>query len=271
MRGRQRTMGGQRSPSLAARAFLVLSVLSLFFASAAAALDVPPPPTQWVTDAAGLLQASDAAALNDKLRAFEQQSGAQFIVYIFPTIGDEAIEDFTIRCAEKWKVGNKKYDNGLILFVFVKERKVRVEVGYGLEGSLTDAFSSRVIREEIAPHFREGDYAGGLNAAADAIIAKVRGLEPAREPVGQPARGRGRTGSDPFFLIIIVIIFFVFILPMLRRGRGSGCSGCIWPLLMSGGGGGTTFGGGGWSSGGGGGGFSGGGGSFGGGGATGGW
>jgi uncharacterized protein len=264
-------MDGPRSSFFAARRFFLPALLlSLFFvSSSAAALDVPPAPTQWVTDAAGLLQPSDTAALNDKLRAFEAQSGAQFIVYIFPTIGDEAIEDFTIRCAEKWKVGNSKYDNGLILFVFVKERKVRIEVGYGLEPTVTDAFSSRVIREQIAPHFREGDYAGGLSAAADAIIAKIRGLEPPREPVGSSGPGRGRSGTDPFFLIVIAVIFFVFILPMLRRGRGSGCSGCIFPLLMSGGGG-TTFGGGGWSSGGGGG-FSGGGGSFGGGGATGGW
>src|SRR5689334_9151094 len=111
-------------------------VFALFlFAARAFALDVPPPPAQWFTDAANVVDSSQASALNDKLRNFEQTSGAQFIIYVFPTLGNEALEDFTIRCAEKWKVGNKKYDNGLILFVFIQERKIRLEVGYGLEGT----------------------------------------------------------------------------------------------------------------------------------------
>src|SRR2546430_1002277 len=142
-------------------------------AASVLALDVPPPPNTYVTDKASVLSESDAHALNEKLASFEQRSGAQFIIYTFPTLGDEALEDFTIRCAEKWKVGNKKYDNGLILFVFVKERKIRIEVGYGLEGTVTDALSSRVIREDIAPHFQKGDYAGGLNTAADSLIALI--------------------------------------------------------------------------------------------------
>ena len=220
-----------------------------------------------------------AAQLDEKLQKFEQEQGVQFIVYTFPSLEGEAVEDFTIRCAEKWKVGNKKYDNGLILFVFVKERKVRVEVGYGLEGTVTDAFSSRVIREYIAPHFQQNDYAGGLNAAADALIAKIKGGEAPVPPVQQQPQGGSSGGIDPFFIFIIVVIFFIFILPMLRGGRrGRGCGGCFWPMFFFPGGG-TTFGGrgGGWGGGGfgggfgGGGGFSGGGGSFGGGGATGGW
>ena len=89
-------------------------------------------------------------------------------------MGGESIEDFTIRCVEKWKVGQKKYDNGLVLFVFIQERKVRVEVGYGLEGTITDAVSRRVIEEQIGPHFRNGAYAAGLNAAADEIMRRIR-------------------------------------------------------------------------------------------------
>jgi uncharacterized protein len=143
--------------------FLAATICSL--AVRAFALDVPPPPTAFVTDKAGVLNESDARALNEKLSAFEQRTGAQFIIYVFPTLGSEVLEDFTIRCAERWKVGNKKFDNGLILFVFVKERKLRIEVGYGLEGTITDAFSRRVIEQYIAPHFRQGDY------AADALMA----------------------------------------------------------------------------------------------------
>jgi uncharacterized protein len=254
--------------------FIALLAL-LNVAGSAFALDVPPTPRQWFTDSAGIVTSDQASALNDKLRNFEQQSGAQFIIYTFPSLEGEALEDFTIRCAEKWKVGQKKYDNGVILFLFMKERKIRFEVGYGLEPTLTDAFTTRVRTLELAPRLAKGDYAGGLNAAADAIIAKVTKNE---EPVAplQPAGSRQAAGKDegfnPQLIIFLVFIFFVFILPMLTRGRRrSGCGGCIPIFLPFGGfgGGGTTFGGGGgW---GGGGGFSGGGGGFGGGGSSGGW
>lgn len=252
-----------------------MTALLAFVATTAFALDVPPPPTQWFTDAAHVVDASQASALNQKLAAFEQRSGAQFIIYVFPSLQGEALEDFTIRCAEKWKVGNKKYDNGLILFVFVQERKLRIEVGYGLEPTITDAFSSDVIRNDIAPHFKQGDYAGGLNAGADAIIARIEkgggqtsSAQPAR---GVPAAKPG--GIDVLGLLILLFVLFFVILPLVRRGGG--CGGCLWPMFFLGGGGGRgiTFGGGGWGGGGGGGfgGFSGGGGSFGGGGASGGW
>lgn len=251
---------------------LGLLVALLALSAPVQALGVPPAPTQWFTDNAGLLSSDQASALNEKLHAFEQQSGAQFIIYALPSLESESLEDFTIRCAEKWKVGQKKYDNGLILFVFRDERKIRIEVGYGLEGTITDAVSSRVIREQIAPNFQRGDYAAGLNAAADAIIAQISGKE-APVPATQPAGGAAQqlSGRDLFMLLVILLVFVFFVAPLLSRG-GCGCGGCL-PLLPFLAGGGTTFGGGGWSGGGGGGfgGFSGGGGGFGGGGASGGW
>jgi uncharacterized protein len=233
------------------------------------ALEVPPPPTQWVTDRAGILSASDLESLNQKLRAFEERSGNQFIIYIFKSLEGEALEDFTIRAAERWKVGQKKYDNGLILFVFVEDRKTRIETGYGLEPVITDAFSSRVLRETIPPYFRRGDYAGGLHAAADQLIARIEGKEPPAPtaPRAQKAPS-GWVWADLLFLVIILLVFFMIVAPLSRR---RGCGGCLLPL----GGGGVTFGGsgggGGWSGGGFSGGFSGGGGSFGGGGASGSW
>src|SRR6266568_4894414 len=205
-------------------------LLVIFFASTAFALEIPPPPTTYVTDKASILSESDARALNEKLAAFEQRSGAQFIIYIFPTLDNEALEDFTIRCAEKWKVGNKKYDNGLILFVFVKERKLRIEVGYGLEPTVTDAFSSRVIREDIAPHFRQGDYAGGLNAAADALMAKIEGKQapvPAVQPRTAPASANVSCGS--VFGVLIFIFILIIVASILTRSR-PGCGGCFWPM-----------------------------------------
>ncbi len=272
----------RRSAFILHRSWFLLAAYALILSLAASvvlALDVPPPPRQWYTDAANLLDSSQSAALNEKLREFEQQSGAQFIIYAFPSLEGEALEDFTIRCAEKWKVGNKKYDNGLILFVFVKERKLRVEVGYGLEGTVTDAFSSDVIRNYIAPQFKRGDYAGGLNAGADAIIAKIRGGEAPVPPTspgatGQPARAAGGGGGlpcSPLFFLLAVIFFLVVVPAILMPNRRHGCGGCLLPFFLWPSGG-STFGGGGWGGGGGGfGGFSGGGGSFGGGGASGGW
>lgn len=255
---------------------LAAFVLSALFATAAAGLDVPPPPTRWVTDTADLLKPTEEDLLNRKLADFEQSSGAQFIIYTFPSLENEAMEDFTIRAVERWKVGQKKYDNGLVLFVFAQERKVRVEVGYGLEGSITDAVSSRVIREFLAPHFQRGDYYTGLNAAADEIMRRIRAGEAPVEPL-QRRGGEQRGGEEIGIVPVIIILFVVFfvIVPMLSR-RGGGCGGCIFPFIFPGGG--ITFGGGGFSGGGGGGfggfsggGFSGGGGSFGGGGASGGW
>lgn len=256
---------------------ILLAIAAALMAPAAVALDVPPAPAQWVTDRAGLLQPGQAEALNQKLRDFEQQSGAQFIIYTFPSLEGESVEDFTIRCAQAWKVGQKKYDNGLILFVFVAEKKIRIEVGYGLEGTMTDAFSSRVIRQYMAPHFQTNDWAGGLDAGADAIMAHIRGGEapvPPQQPAGRSQGSDSNPRSVLFMLFLFALVFFVLPAIMGRGARRSGCGGCFWPLMFLGGGPGVTFGGRGSGFGGGGGfggGFSGGGGGFGGGGATGGW
>jgi uncharacterized protein len=262
------------------RASRVLALLAaLCAASTLLALEVPPAPTQWFTDRANLVGGTEADLLNRKLSDFEQETGAQFIIYILPSLEGDALEDFTIRAVERWKVGQKKYDNGLVLFVFVQDKKARIETGYGLEGTITDAFASRVIREQLAPAFQQGSYGTGLNAAANALMAQIRKgeapVEPMQRRTGSGGEAQGESLGIIPILIILFVVFFV-IVPMLsgRRRRG-GCNGCFFPMFFfPGGGSGITFGGGGFSGGGfggGGGGFSGGGGGFGGGGASGGW
>jgi uncharacterized protein len=252
-------------------------LLALLLTASLHALEVPAPPTRWFTDGAGLLSPTDGDLLNRRLSDFEQETGAQFIIYTFPSLEGESLEDFTIRCVERWKVGQKKYDNGLVLFVFAAEQRVRVETGYGLEGAVTDLVAANVIRDQIAPAFQQRRYSEGLNAAAASLMETIRKREqnvPPLQPRGsQQPRAQGEEPSFIFIIFLLIFVFF-FLVPMLTRRR-SGCGGCIFPFFFPGGG--ITFGGGGFSSGGfggggfGGGGFSGGGGGFGGGGASGGW
>lgn len=171
------------------RALLVAAAFGLV-ATNLFALDLPPTPKRWFTDKASVVDAANADALNYKLKTFEQKSGTSFIIYIFPTLENETIEDFTIRSIEKWKRDHEKYGNGLILFVFIKEKKVRIEIGNGLEGAITDAFASRVIREFMAPHFQKDDYSGGLNAAADVLIAHPEKQAAEAAAVALHAEGR---------------------------------------------------------------------------------
>jgi uncharacterized protein len=223
-----------------------------------------------------VLSAADRTRLEDKLAARERTTGAQMVIAIFPSLEGESLEDVSIRLAEQWKVGHKGVDNGVILLVFLKDRKLRIEVGYGLEPVITDAVSAGIIRDVIAPRFREGRYAAGLEAAVDEIFARIGG-GPA------PPRARGPAMPKPVAnatLLLMLLIFGVFIVAIgsairssLRRGYTVDRGG--WrshpPIYWGGGpwiGGGGGGGGGGGDSGGG---FSGGGGSFGGGGASGDW
>jgi uncharacterized protein len=228
-----------------------------------------------VNDYAQLLSPDARQRLEQSLAAHEQATnGAQMVVAIFPSLEGESLEDFGIRLAEKWRIGQKSLDNGVILLVFMKERRVRMEVGYGLEPVVPDAIASQIIREVMGPRFREGRYAEGIAAAADAVYARIEKRDVT------PARRRG-SGISPFTLGMLAI-FGVIGLLLAReamsgaRARGLGYTaggrrgwnsprGIVPPVFGG-------WGGGGWrGGGGGGGGFSAGGGSFGGGGASGSW
>lgn len=258
--------------------FFALAALSAGSALAQRSIEeqLPPKPERYLTDRAGILPSDRADALNRKLEQFERDTSNQILVWIDRKIPEGfVLEDFTVRAFQKWKVGQADKDNGAVLFVFSDDRKLRIEVGYGLEGVLPDITAKRIIDDEIVPRFRADDYPGGIQAGTDAMIAATKG-EYKGTGTTVDERSRRRTGLPISGCALPLFFLFIFvILPMLARRqrrlwRTYGGSG--W---WTGGGG---FGGGGWSggggggwSGGGGGGFSGGGGSSGGGGASGSW
>jgi uncharacterized protein len=248
---------------------------ALLFARAACALEVPPLAGR-VNDNAALLSADERQQLEAKLAAYEQKSGQQFAVLTIPTLAGESLEDFSFHVVEKWQLGKKGRDDGLLLLVVKNERKARVETGYGLEGSITDAVSARVIRNVLAPAFRSGDYARGIDGALEALMRVASGEAP--QATARDERGQGREslpGWASVLLFFLVPPFLFFLISanqrQSRRGGGFWSSGGGFGGGGFGGGGfgGGGFGGGGGSSGGGG--FGGGGGSFGGGGASGSW
>jgi uncharacterized protein len=129
---------------------------------------LPPPPAAYFNDSAGVVSAGDAARLDAKLDQFAKETSTQVVVAIFDHLPSPALEDFTVRTAEAWRVGRKDWDNGAVLFVFVKDRKLRIETGYGLEGALPDALARRILDDQVVPHLRQGDWAGGLEAGSTA-------------------------------------------------------------------------------------------------------
>ncbi len=287
-----------------ARASVVALLLCWAFAAWA---DVAVPPlTGRVVDQTGTLSSADVAALTRMLQDFEARKGSQIAVLIVPTTAPEAIEQYSIRVAEAWKIGRKKVDDGVILLVAKNDHKLRIETGYGLEGALTDVAARRIIDEIITPRFRAGDFAGGISEGVKRIIAVVNG-EPL--PAPQPQQSFGGDHIDFLFnplVLIGVIVVGGLLRTLLGRLLGSAATGGVvgvvaWLAIgslafsllaallgflfamfaesvvspngrggsWSGGGGSFSGSGGGFSGGGGG--FSGGGGSFGGGGASGSW
>ncbi|HOW84435.1 MAG TPA: TPM domain-containing protein [Candidatus Aminicenantes bacterium] len=221
---------------------------------------IPPAPGRWATDQAGFLSPQTVEALDSRLEDYERRTGHQLLVWIGRTIGDnEVLEDWAVRTFEAWQVGRKGLDDGLVLFILAEDRKVRIEVGYGLEDKVPDAYAYRVIANILAPGIRAGRPDEAVEAAVTALIGYIGG--DANAAGGEPRARAGSKAKSIFGLIIFVILAFLFI---------TNPSLAIWLLMsfLGGGGGGRGGGGGGW---GGGGGFSGGGGRSGGGGASGGW
>ena len=229
-----------------------------------------------VVDAANVLKPEDRAAIEAKLKAHEDKTTDQIVVATIPSLGGFAVEDYANRLFRAWRLGQKDKNNGVLFLVAPSERKVRIEVGYGLEGALTDALSKVIVATAVAPRFKAGDFAGGIDSGIDGIRAVLTGDA---EEWQRRARVRPDEGTpiDPVMVLVIVIIL-IYILTRLMGGGGGPnryhrTRGGRWipvpvPIPSGGGWGGGWSGGGGW---GGGGGFSGGGGSSGGGGASGDW
>jgi uncharacterized protein len=187
---------------------LVLALLVCFACAAFAEVAVPQL-TGRVVDETGTLSSGDIAALNQKLKDLESRKGSQIAVLIVPTTQPEDIAQFSIRVAEAWKIGRKRIDDGALLVVAKNDRRLRIEVGYGLEGALTDVTSRRIIDEIITPKFRTGDFAGGINAGVDRMIAVANG-EPLPAPEPQATHGQDLdwdeiTSLAPFVLIGAII------------------------------------------------------------------
>ena len=255
----------QRAVRACVRA-VALALFVLSFASAARAeTPIPPAPTAWVTDSAGLLSAQTVQTQNTRLRDYERATGHQILVYIAPTTGGDPIDDWAARAFQAWEVGRKGLDDGLVLFIFTQDRALRIEVGYGLEDKVPDVLASRIIRNTIAPALAAGQPDRGVTAGIDQILQLTGGSASAgSSQVGDQQTDHAAPLSE-FEVILIGLGLLVFLIIAIRSPWFA--ISLLVNIFSSRGGGGYS--GGGFSSGGGG--FSGGGGRSGGGGASGTW
>jgi uncharacterized protein len=260
-----------------------LFALGVLLPRVAFALEVPPLRAH-VNDLAGMLSPAAEQSLEQRLSNYEAKTQQQFALLTIDTLDGDALEDFSIRVVEAWKLGKKGKDDGLLLLIVKRDRKLRIETGYGLEGDITDAFSARVIRNVIAPALRAGDAEQGIDQAFTALMQKASGqVVDDRALAKNPQQKQRKQGPSGFAILVLLFILLPIVLRFFGGGGGRGGGrgrGALGDALIfgagygagrwSGGGGGWGGGGGGWG-GGGGGGFSGGGGGFGGGGSSGSW
>ena len=212
-----------------ARAFFL--ALLLCWASVAAAEVAVPPLTGRVVDLTGTLSSEEIATQSQRLKDLEQRKGSQVAVLIVPTTQPETIEQYSLRVAEAWKIGRRKIDDGALLVIAKNDRKLRIEVGYGLEGALTDVTARRIIDEDIAPKFKSGDFAGGVAAGITRIIGVIDGEPlpaPAPEASHEPDLGWiNSIGEFAPFIIIGPILFGAALRALFGRLLGSAATGAI--------------------------------------------
>jgi uncharacterized protein len=215
----------------AARASIL--ALLLCWACSALALVAVPPLSGRVVDQTGTLSSSDIASLTQTLKDLETRKGSQIAVLIVPTTDGEAIEQYALRVAEAWKIGRKKVDDGALLVIAKNDRRLRIEVGYGLEGALTDVTTKRIIDEDITPKFKTGDFGGGVAAGVDKMVRIANG-EKLPEP--EPPHWQDSQSFNPEdlfnpFLIIPAIFFGGLLRSLMGRLLGSVAAGALTALI----------------------------------------
>lgn len=259
-----------------AAACRALRCLLLLAALPAAAQAPPPVPVRWVTDPAGYLSSATRVALDSKLQEYEGQTGHSVLVWIARTTGGVPIQDFGVRAFHAWGVGRKGKSDGLVIFLFTDDRKIRIEVGYGLEDRVPDAIASRIIREQMTPLLAAGDHDRAVQVGVEAVLAAIGGAEQSAAPItpkhpapaALPPRGPQPFWSLGCIPLALFLLFFAWLAKVVLGAKGGeGSGGTDFSSSDSG----STSSGGDSSSGGGGGDFSGGGGDAGGGGADGSW
>ena len=190
-----------------------------FVAPAHADVEIPALKSR-VTDLTGTLTAEQKNTLEQRLAAFESAKGSQIAVLVLPSTKPEEIEQFSIRVAEAWKIGRKGTDDGLILVVAKDDRRLRIEVGYGLEGAIPDAVAKRVISETITPRFKAGDFYGGISAGVDQLIKLVEGEKLPPPSASASSSGHASEGRDPFEYLIPGFFFILIVGAALRTFLG---------------------------------------------------
>jgi uncharacterized protein len=217
------SFGGSRS-SRGGHAAWGLAAVLLAGSFARGASSPPPPPKHHFDDRAGFVSAADASRLDARLAELERQTGHQVVVAIFPALPEPVMEEFTVKTAQAWRVGQEALDNGVVLFVFAKDRKLRLEVGYGLEDRIPDALAGRIINETIVPRLRAGDAAGALEAGIDAIVAATRGeYRPVAAPPPPVATAPNTivlTSDDVRGFLALVVGFVTALFVVRERSAG---------------------------------------------------
>jgi uncharacterized protein len=235
---------------MAIGALAILVALATVPPAPAAPAPVPPAPAHWVEDHAGLISPATRAALDARLAGYERATGHQVVVWIGRTLGGAPLDDWAVRSFAAWKLGRKGIDDGVAMFLLADDRKIDIEVGYGLEDRIPDAVASRIIREVMAPRLAAGDRDGAVTGGADAVLAAIEG----RPWTGAPAASQGEPPSTVSLvfggLAALAVLILLVTHPRLalallwaifaggRRGGGGGGGG------FGGGGGGRSGGGG---------------------------
>lgn len=224
------------------KAALYIAVFLAVFTQAAVAKVAIPRPTGYVNDYANVIDSVTLSQLENLLAKIEQATTAQIAVAVMTTIEPDAVEDYAVRMFSEWGIGRKDKDNGILILIAMQERKIRIEVGYGLEGAVPDAFAGSVIQDVIAPHFRDDDYSGGVAAGVEAVAERVlkeeyglslQDVVEGYQTTGSPSSGSEEiTPGQTLISLIVIIIFFyllirhphILLFLLLSGGGGSGRS-----------------------------------------------